>query len=431
MAFSIYKIYSEIKKLSSRAKYLLSSDSADENDVAYLKKRFKTLKSNTPISFREPELNLRLKALEKLINRVKCQVCSSVVLSLQNFLNTDTPSYPVGVFNLNGTYIGIANNQTEYIALWNADVDNQTQGLLKPGINAFTFKLPSTASIDKVIGLRWYQFNVAANRMVRVCLDTSDVIVAPDGQINGSTGTFLSRDSLVGTQFSSQPRAIFGSNAITRTYVLAGTVYVFHNDSANPSGFLSSAVFSGGNGGTSALSGVFPKNTTQVVISPNTPTEINPTMISNWAELTSVQSLSCLYWVSGNVNLTNTPLFHHMTQLRLFTTFFGGIPLTSWGVCDQTLFPNIESLGFTFGVSVAPVGNWSNISPTIKYVALGGGAAGQTTADTEHIAVSLANQTTNGPATINSKAIQFGTGYTAAALVAKNTLISKGYTVSP
>lgn len=364
-----------------------------------------------------------------------CQnVNEFITVQMKTFIGDSVSSYPRGVFNVNGVYLGIANDQSEYITLWNSDPDNQLQGELTAGMNAFTFMLPKeTATIDKVVGLRWYQFDILANRRVRICLDVNDVIVSPDGQLNGSSGTYMTASALVGNQVLTQPRAAFGSNAITHTYVGAGTIYVFHNDSSNPSGFMDSAVITSGTGGASNLSGVFPKNTVQIILSPTNPSFINPSMIDNWLELTSVQSLSVLYWNSGNSNLSNIPLFHHMTQLKLFTTYFGNIPLTSWGVCDASIFPNIESLGFTFpAVGSAPVGDWGNISSTIKFVALGGAVGNYTQADTEHIAVSLANKMTTGPATIQIKGIQFvSTGYTANATIARNTLISKGYTVTP
>jgi len=158
-------------------------------------------------------------------------------------------------------------------------------------------------------------------------------------------------------------------------------------------------------------------------------------MVSNWSELTNMKALCSLFWNSGFSDLTTIPLFHHMTLLRQFATYYGIVPVTTWGVTDGNLFPNMEAILFSFPVAgQSPQGNWSNISPTVKYIALGGAVGGNTQADTENIAVALANRLTSGAAPAGViKYIQFvnNGGYTVNAAAAKTVLQGKGYFVTP
>jgi hypothetical protein len=60
---------------------------------------------------------------------------------LQTADAADITSYPVHVLNVNSVDLGIANTPSEYVALWNSNVDNQAFGTLSVGGGAFCFFL--------------------------------------------------------------------------------------------------------------------------------------------------------------------------------------------------------------------------------------------------------------------------------------------------
>lgn len=53
----------------------------------------------------------------------------------------DVTNYPVHVLNVNEVDLGIAASPSEYVALWNADADDQAAGVLMVGTGAFCFFL--------------------------------------------------------------------------------------------------------------------------------------------------------------------------------------------------------------------------------------------------------------------------------------------------
>lgn len=435
MAFSIYKIYSEIKKLSSRAKYLLSSGSADENDVAYLKKRFKTLKSNTPISFREPELNLRLKALEKLINRVKCQVCSSVVLSLQNFLNTDTTNYPVGVFNVDGDYVGIANDQTEYLTLWNGDLANQTQGTLEAGSTPLSFKLPATATITSVTGLRFYTYTGPANLQI-FCGD-NDIV---------HYGTTIKKGNVDGISISTDTRRewnrfLFAGGAhknkipvdTVRTlnctgYTDSSPLYVFHNEDSK----YAAVSFSNG---LYTIAGQYPKALKAVFYAGRLVTNYN--LITNWTELTSLFSwynfsVGGGVWGFTPANYPTSILGNILTQIGLGQVPGGTNFNSSFSQITNANYPNIVNFfaGTNGGDLLTGSESWFLTMPKVTDTFLyEGPVVTSTVADNVWNNIWTAM---NGvvPTGVTKQIRINGTiNVTAASLTARNNLIAAGWTV--
>lgn len=87
------------------------------------------------------------------------------VIKLQTFTGYNTPAYPVGVFSVNKEYIGIANNATEFISLWNSNTSNQSRGTLSGSASGdfqFNFTATENANIPPVVyGLRYYQFDLS------------------------------------------------------------------------------------------------------------------------------------------------------------------------------------------------------------------------------------------------------------------------------
>ncbi|HEV2479728.1 MAG TPA: hypothetical protein VGS79_08680 [Puia sp.] len=99
-------------------------------------------------------------------NPPKRQICYSVVM--QTFAGTNTLSYPVGVFDINGTLLGNAANATTYVSLWNNDTADARVGALALGRDSMHFNLNLNAGQilpSGVTGLRYYQVDLPWNQI--------------------------------------------------------------------------------------------------------------------------------------------------------------------------------------------------------------------------------------------------------------------------
>jgi hypothetical protein len=92
----------------------------------------------------------------------KHQVCYGVVM--QTFAGTNTLSYPVGVFDVNGTLLGNAANAAAYVNRWNNDTADARVGTLALGKDSMHFNLNLNAGQilpSGVTGLRYFQVDLA------------------------------------------------------------------------------------------------------------------------------------------------------------------------------------------------------------------------------------------------------------------------------
>src|SRR6185312_5020643 len=69
--------------------------------------------------------------------------CQSV--AMQTFAGTNTLSYPVGVFDVNGALLGNASNASAYVGLWNNDTADARVGILSAGQDSMHFNLTLNA----------------------------------------------------------------------------------------------------------------------------------------------------------------------------------------------------------------------------------------------------------------------------------------------
>jgi hypothetical protein len=84
--------------------------------------------------------------------------CFSV--AMQTFTGTNTISYPVGVFDINGMLLGNAATPAAYISLWNNDTADARLGTLALGKDSMHFNLnlnTGQSMPSGVMGLRYYQ----------------------------------------------------------------------------------------------------------------------------------------------------------------------------------------------------------------------------------------------------------------------------------
>ncbi len=89
-----------------------------------------------------------------------------MVVTLQTFAGTNTLSYPVGVFNVNGKLLGNATTQAQYITTWMADTADSHTGTIVAGTDSMHFRFTvnsGRAMPAGVTGCRYYQFDLAYN----------------------------------------------------------------------------------------------------------------------------------------------------------------------------------------------------------------------------------------------------------------------------
>jgi hypothetical protein len=86
------------------------------------------------------------------------------VLTMQTFAGTNTLSYPVGVFNVNGKFLSNATNQTGYISAWMSDTADSHTGTIVAGADSMHFKFTVNSGRvipNSVTGCRYYQFDLS------------------------------------------------------------------------------------------------------------------------------------------------------------------------------------------------------------------------------------------------------------------------------
>ncbi len=87
---------------------------------------------------------------------------------MQTFIGTNTPGYPVGVFDVHGSLVGNATGASTYVSLWNSDTADSRIGTLAVGSDSLHFNLSVNASQTapvNVMGLRYYQYDLAWNKV--------------------------------------------------------------------------------------------------------------------------------------------------------------------------------------------------------------------------------------------------------------------------
>jgi YD repeat-containing protein len=85
------------------------------------------------------------------------------ILGMETLIGSNTPGYPVGVFDVHGNLVGNASGQSTYDSLWNSDTADARIGTLAPGSDPMHFKLTlntgQTAPAG-VTGCRYYQYDL-------------------------------------------------------------------------------------------------------------------------------------------------------------------------------------------------------------------------------------------------------------------------------
>jgi hypothetical protein len=314
-----------------------------------------------------------------------CGTCGVSCL-MRTFTDRITPSYPVGVFNVEGEYLGIAESPYEYITLWNDDPANQLRGTLKQGSYDFEFKFvanPGEEPLYSVTGLRFWQVDVT-NWCNLVCNPTDYILVddminqANSSPYNFSTATYYG----IGASYSMTKSAIgetVNYNAKIYSFnvgAIEKTVTIFHNDTDLHAGIvgLSSGYIDGGSGGLNGLGpghrptsmknirGKFPLNTEQLVFITNG--MVNDNINVNNLNISELTNVVFLFLAEANYNevsqvtadgdfssiLYNLPNKGRLAGIHVDHSAIIGQNV--FGIDDsgigQGLFPNLKVILFRF-----------------------------------------------------------------------------------
>ncbi len=365
-----------------------------------------------------------------------------VTLSMKNFLSTDTPGYPVGVWNTAGTYLGTADNQSDYVTLWNSDVTNQAQGTLLPGSTSTEFYIADTpnVTISFVRGLRYYRYTGPAS--LQIFVGFNDIIrYGSTTRIAATDATAVQSDTRLEWN-----RVLWTADynikiPNTTVYVLSCTgnpdstpIFVFHNEDTLYVG----TKFFPPDGGIYSFSGALPLATRGTSL--RTSFAVNYNNINNWSELTSLWSI-CNFSAGGGIWAQNDPTFwpttinsSQITQVKLGQMSSAKISQLA-PYMTHANYPNVSELLFdSANSSVDFIGQeaWFLTMPKVNRF-LYAQAFAATTAVADTIWNNIATNLTGIVPVVGSQArlrVRTTTSVSAASLTSRTYLAAQGWTVS-
>jgi len=445
---SFDKLYRALSSLETAVRKLIAGSPtlADYNNV---KKRYNTLSAQVkPNTFKNWVLYKKLTVIKDLIEKLQSLTCCAfTTLSMQNNLDTNTTSYPVGVFNINGTFLGFASDQSLFVSLWNSDVSNQAQGTLSAASTSTEFRIDTTATITKVVGLRYYKYTGPAN--LQLFVGPNDIVrygsTQKKGSVDGVSITATTRREWNRNLFSGVYKSTIPADDVYTLnctgYVASDPLYVFHNEDSE----YAAVSFSNG---FYTLEGQYPKGLKAVFYAARLITDYNA--ISNWDELESFFSWYSLSsggdpWgmTPGNfpTQLISSGNSLNVTQLGLGETTGEPGPgindISQWyPYVTATNFPILQDLVFhvNSGDGLTNAEAWFLTMPKVtnylRYITQTVTQVSAATADAiwNNVATALSGVTPVGPA--KELRIQRTNNITAASLASRNALISAGWTVT-
>jgi hypothetical protein len=152
-------------------------------------------------------------------------------VTMQTFAGSNTLSYPVGVFNVNGKLLGNVTNATAYVSEWNSDTADNRLGTLTAGTDSMHFNLALNAGQTLpagVTGCRYYQWDLPWTNI--------------DG-ILGNSGAYVAFGDGTGVKIPKTPTDTVGfgahnvwldNNYLVHTYPDSSlkTITIYHSDGA-------------------------------------------------------------------------------------------------------------------------------------------------------------------------------------------------------
>jgi len=368
-------------------------------------------------------------------------------IRLQTYSTYDTPGYPVGVFNLNGTFLGFAANQAQYVTVWNADPVNAAAGTISAGPTPLTFNCTNTLP-GKLIGLRYWQINTT--RRVSLLTGNNSLVYLGTGQPTSSATMGTLRGAGIMSSFNfGLGGGITAANypgslrQINIDYVTVGsyTVTVFHSEDDKFAGYNALNFWGGtGTGQISNMRGNLPAGVWDVEFLEGESDVFAPqwkNTITNWNELTQVRMLTFNMGTGATNSISNNmpplaPYKSTLAGLGIAGNRAGAGPQAELGL-DST-FTNFDFLFFEYNPLIVPFFTGNNF-PLMRFgfAFRYGNPATLTPAIMDNFLNNIvANSGYSTIVTSNgwsgaAPRLRIGSNFTAASLAARTTLASRGY----
>ncbi len=383
----------------------------------------------------------KLKKLTELFERFRCLYCyaepPAKEIYMINFLDTPIITYPVGVFNVDDDFLGIANNAIEYAAIWNSDLANQVHGTLLPGFDPFTFFLPAETVLENVTGLRYYEYTGPAN--LQLFVGPNDIIhygsTLLKGSVDGTAITTTTRKEWNRALFANGLKSTIPADTVYTVnctgYVDSASLKVFHNEDSEYAAVSHS-------NGFYTISGYYPIFLKAVYYAGRMATNYNN--ILNWDQLPAFFSwysfsVGGTVWGMSPENFPLTLVRNNITQLGLGEDTDGPPAMTNYSYIDANRYPNLEDLAIAWNTGDALTGSelWFLTMPKVTNLFI------YRTQTVTQVAASVADAVWNNIGTaltgvtptgaVKELRVQRTNNITAASLAARTALAGAGWTI--
>lgn len=361
-------------------------------------------------------------------------LCCPPEIGLRNMLGTSISEYPVGVFNINGDYIGIANTQTEYITLWNGDIDNQTEGILEEGSTISTFKLPGS-NLTEVVALRYYMWRSYSN--ANIYLGENDIVVYGstlkkanvDGILDNTSSYKEWNFPLFGRGYKLEVPSDVIYKLTCSGYGTGQDLYVFHNDDSKYVGIDH-------NSGATHIEGVVPNDL--IAFYSDGTNSVNYNLVTNWSTLPNFKYM-LTHTSGGGIWTHDNPLYmpdanYSLIEQAVWGEFGNTMSVSQSKIIDSN-FTNLKRLLITVNTQDALTGqeayflNIPKVTEYLHYRTQSGTIVSAATADAvwNNIATALTGVVPTG--SIKEIRIQTTNSVTATSQASRDYLAAQGWTV--
>lgn len=293
----MFSITRAVASLTRKIRYLIYLDSASSAEYVSVKKEYERIQREINIQHINRTADIKtLDSLFKEFTRLYC--CSTTpTFFLSNEEGDIDLDYPLAVLSVNGIYIGIANNEAEYISLWNSNAANQAVGTILTGNDTqFQVELVDPESTIALTALEFYTITSNnANSVVHI--SDNDIVVYGSTAVRGSTGT-LTASSAVNMYNGAngvQVETPFNVRRVTAVNSIGSPVRVLHSRVSTRIGMdlLRDC---------QTLSGVLPKACITIALRITETTDL-VSNVTNWDELQSIESWSIMGLGGGVYNI--------------------------------------------------------------------------------------------------------------------------------
>lgn len=188
----------------------------------------------------------------RLFHNLNRTAATNTPYTLKNVSGTNTASFPVGVYDVNGDYIGRADSKADYVSLWNSSSVNQAKGILYTDIGSFDVILaltdgqtaPTQITADERTTIGTFINEPFAGASLAAFTDTS-----PNATFT-ETGGVLQVVKAAGTKYADYLQHSYG-NSMLENFVITATVTVKENDADS---YGVGIGITGGNSGAALIS---------------------------------------------------------------------------------------------------------------------------------------------------------------------------------